>query len=1105
MASGTKKPELANWLVTLNPEMANNLGAWASGGAPAGIDSAAPPGPAGSNVSQPQAPVLFAGPMSAAPAAPGGGSGGKGGGQSPPPPAPQNTPWRETYDNATNYFHTVEKYNERVAAVKHERETLENSWAEQQQLHRRGKINSQVYLLKQGEYEHRQAEITAKLDSLNRDGHRLQVDGRAVASDIARARRAGTADPVNPKGLTSPAELVSKARKDLDSSLREVEAEIGRTRGWPRGGGPGGRNSPTDAPGGTQANKKPQVPGQPPSTKGGGDPKSGANGQAGSGASGGGGADPRGGTGGPDKPPADPIEQLEKWKKEGKISGDVEGLKRRLKSDDAQTVKKAQEDFRHAQATIAKGKTFQVKARGEGTKGPSKGQSRESQVAERVQGKVAKVGRPGHQVDKSYTHNNETIKVDVEGPNGELIVVGGPGEANKMAQLGSDLARLKRVADGKGLKAQAYFEEGTPPEAIKLAEEKLGKGNVHTFKGDSHGGGAHRGEAPPDTKGGAQAYKTPQDPAKPTKGTGGGDPKAPAGTPPKASPSPATPSQPFDLSKFQQSVAEVLRQAEAQKKAFDDLQRRLEKSRSPAETKQLREKRSKLGGEIKGKTAVEIEKLAKQLASAPEMAGVAGGSTTETISKARERFSKVASGGKAIGNALSQLQTAFVLVDSVAEILSARSATEAITKTLKAEAGIAAGAGEYALFKYALGSAPPAVLLGVVVGMKNDQGASVGYRYRLSAKKQLVDSWLREKVPGYDPDHKDGDRELRDQVVREFDQMRREHVLQQAKDRGLDDGLSRNTTDEHELWPTDEDQMDLGITPDDFLLAYREGLAEGKSQRPGAILRAHEPGIKLAHDAGFKDGKDGKPANFEALKKGPALRALQHKAEDLQERGELDNDELKIIESVYHAYERGYDKGYQEGQKAGKAMVVKELQVSPNGFTIGAYTKRLLTATLVFSDKSTKDVTGEVHWKSSDENIVNISVTPNGTTYAAIGRNGGAQVTASYAGFFGSHAKTVTITVNPPRIAVRPEKITLRVGQEQRFGAGSLVEASDPGQIPTHNLDSSVIAWGSDDPTKISIDADGNAKVLALSDHPVTIMASDKFGMAQGRAIVTIR
>jgi hypothetical protein len=623
------------------------------------------------------------------------------------------------------------------------------------------------------------------------------------------------------------------------------------------------------------------------------------------------------------------------------------------------------------------------------------------------------------------------------------------------------------------------------------------------------------------TKGTGDA-KMAQAPAEPpaTKGSGdptstksGGEPKPPPATPAKTSVSPATPPQSFDASKFQQSVAEVFRQAEAQKKAFDDIQRRLEKSRSPAETKQLREKRGKLGEEIKGKTRVEIEKLAKQLASAPEMAGVAPGTPTEMISKGRERFSKVASGGRAIGNALSQLQNAFVLVESVAEILSARSATEAITATLKAEANIAASAGEYALFEYALGSVPAAIFAAPLVGMKDDH--SEGYHQRqakeerLRAKQKLVDSFLRKEVAAYDPDHTDGDRELRDEVVREFDQMRREHVLQQAKDRGIGDGLSRNKTSEHELedelWPTDEDRIDLGITPEDRMLAYQEGLAEGKSQRPGAIVRGYEPAIKCAHDLGFKDGKDGKAANSEAVKKWPELRALAHNAEDLRAQDKLDNDEFRVVEAVAHAFERSYDEGYQEGQKAGKAMVVEELQISPNGFTIGAYTSRLLTATLVFSDKSTKDVTGEVHWKSSDDNFVKISVTPNGRPYAAIGRNGGAQVTASYAGFFGSHEKTVKIAVNPPRIAVRPDKITLRVGEEQRFSASSLADASDPGQLAIYNLDSSVIAWGSDDSTKISIDADGNARVLAASDHPVTIMASDKFGVAQGRAIVTIR
>ena len=43
------------------------------------------------------------------------------------------------------------------------------------------------------------------------------------------------------------------------------------------------------------------------------------------------------------------------------------------------------------------------------------------------------------------------------------------------------MARLKRVADANGVKAQAYFVDNTSQSAIKTAKEKLGEGNVFLF------------------------------------------------------------------------------------------------------------------------------------------------------------------------------------------------------------------------------------------------------------------------------------------------------------------------------------------------------------------------------------------------------------------------------------------------------------------------------------------------------------------------------------------------------------------------------------------------------------------------------------------------
>jgi hypothetical protein len=71
--------------------------------------------------------------------------------------------------------------------------------------------------------------------------------------------------------------------------------------------------------------------------------------------------------------------------------------------------------------------------------------------------------------------------VDVFGPNGEYIAVGGPGKALKMNKLGEQMKILKWGADQASVRAIAYFEEGTPQEALDLARKWLGDGNVLIF------------------------------------------------------------------------------------------------------------------------------------------------------------------------------------------------------------------------------------------------------------------------------------------------------------------------------------------------------------------------------------------------------------------------------------------------------------------------------------------------------------------------------------------------------------------------------------------------------------------------------------------------
>lgn len=71
--------------------------------------------------------------------------------------------------------------------------------------------------------------------------------------------------------------------------------------------------------------------------------------------------------------------------------------------------------------------------------------------------------------------------IDITGPNGECIEVGGPAKAKDLGKFKTQLLKVQEVANSKGVPAQVYLEKGTPQEAIDIAKKTLGENNVFTF------------------------------------------------------------------------------------------------------------------------------------------------------------------------------------------------------------------------------------------------------------------------------------------------------------------------------------------------------------------------------------------------------------------------------------------------------------------------------------------------------------------------------------------------------------------------------------------------------------------------------------------------
>jgi len=112
------------------------------------------------------------------------------------------------------------------------------------------------------------------------------------------------------------------------------------------------------------------------------------------------------------------------------------------------------------------------------------GLSREQHVAQLTGGEVAR-GPDGQDI-KITMPNVGSSGIDVIGPNGEYIFVGGAAKAKNPAKFGRALQISKYAADQAGVKAIYYLDEGTPASAVAQAKRVFGDDNVKIYKmGDS--------------------------------------------------------------------------------------------------------------------------------------------------------------------------------------------------------------------------------------------------------------------------------------------------------------------------------------------------------------------------------------------------------------------------------------------------------------------------------------------------------------------------------------------------------------------------------------------------------------------------------------------
>jgi hypothetical protein len=108
------------------------------------------------------------------------------------------------------------------------------------------------------------------------------------------------------------------------------------------------------------------------------------------------------------------------------------------------------------------------------------GLDREQHVAELTGGEVAR-GPDGQDI-KITMPNVGASGIDVIGPNGEYIFVGGAAKAKDASKFGRALQISKYAADQAGVPAIYYLDERTPEWVIAQAKRVFGDDNVKIFK-----------------------------------------------------------------------------------------------------------------------------------------------------------------------------------------------------------------------------------------------------------------------------------------------------------------------------------------------------------------------------------------------------------------------------------------------------------------------------------------------------------------------------------------------------------------------------------------------------------------------------------------------
>ena len=163
--------------------------------------------------------------------------------------------------------------------------------------------------------------------------------------------------------------------------------------------------------------------------------------------------------------------------------------------------------------------------------------------------------------------------------------------------------------------------------------------------------------------------------------------------------------------------------------------------------------------------------------------------------------------------------------------------------------------------------------------------------------------------------------------------------------------------------------------------------------------------------------------------------------------------------------------------------VLVSIAISPTATSIPAGATQQFTATGTFSDSSTQDITGAVHWSSSDGTVATISNTP-GTSGLATGIGTGEVTINATSGSVNGSADLTITTASLLSISIAPQDSSISLGSSQQFAATGIYSdnsSQDLTQLVTWSSSATGVATFGTQPGLVVSAGTGSTTITATS------------------------